>query len=448
MFFSYPRNKRLIFIIFIIISIGLLFIKSELLLAQKARKALLRHVEYLSELGNRLAGSEGDMQAAQYISEQMSDYELQVKKENFHFSIYNPLSVSLRLAEERKIGLDVISWDPFMNGNQIEGSILCVSSATASSAEEISKLQVSGNIVVINPLGDKEFNLGMLNRALLLINTNMPKAVAVVAASDQEAVKDLVGQSVIEGVIELESERKEYNSCNIIGLLPGKSASLEDIIISAHYDSDIYPGSNDNASGVAVMLEIAKHFSSKKNKPNKSLVFCAWGAEESGFVGSRIYVSRHSAHLKNLCQAVINIDSVGGGGEIFVEMEGGVENISPIKGSLSIPFHIVDKALHNRILHSDILWILPQLILASNVDESFKGTINKAVELSGYTVMPARYQGSDHLVFARAGVPATNFATSEGYTHSEEDNLTNIKVENMEKVMNIIIKLVELLDKE
>ncbi|MDH5405656.1 MAG: M28 family metallopeptidase, partial [Candidatus Aminicenantes bacterium] len=162
----------------------------------------------------------------------------------------------------------------------------------------------------------------------------------------------------------------------------------------------------------------------------------------------RIFVSRHSAHLKNLCQAVINIDSVGGRGEIFVEMEGGVENISPIKGSLSIPFHIVDKALHNRVLHSDILWMLPQLILASNVDESFKGTISKAAELAGFSIVPARYQGSDHLVFARAGVPATNFATSGGYTHSEEDNLANINAENMEKVMNIIIKLVELLDKE
>lgn len=159
MFFSYLRNKRLIFIIFIIISIGLLFIKSELLLAQKARKALLRHVEYLSELGNRLAGSEGDTQAAQYIREQMSEYGLQVKKENFHFSIYNPLSVSLGLAEGRKVGLEVISWDPFLNGNQIQGSILCLSSATASSAEEISKLQISGNIVVINPLGMRSSTL-------------------------------------------------------------------------------------------------------------------------------------------------------------------------------------------------------------------------------------------------------------------------------------------------
>ncbi|MDH5714742.1 MAG: hypothetical protein OEZ30_04180, partial [Candidatus Aminicenantes bacterium] len=194
MFFNYLRNKRLIFVIFFIVCAGLLFIKSELLFAQKARKELLRHVEYLSTLGNRLAGSEGDAQAAQYIREQMLEYKLQVKKENFHFSIYNPLSASLGLAEGRKVGLEVISWDPFLNGDQIQGSIICLSSATANSAEEISKLQVSGNIVVINPLGDKEFNLGMLNRALLLINKNMPKAVAVVAASDQEAAKDLVGQ--------------------------------------------------------------------------------------------------------------------------------------------------------------------------------------------------------------------------------------------------------------
>ena len=442
---NYSKRKGLLFITLILISVGHLFINSELLLGQKAREALLRHVKYLSGLGNRLAGSETDLQAAQYIREQMLSYGLEVKRENFHFFIYNPLRLSLLLAEGIRVKLDVISWDPFMNGNQIKGSVIFLSSATANSIEELSQLQLSGNIVAINPLGDEEFNL---TRALSLVNRNMPKAVVVVAPVAQEATRDLVGRSFTNGVVEIESEYKEYNSCNIIGWISGKSASLEEIIISAHYDSDIYAGCNDNASGVAVMLEIAKHFSSPKNKPNKSLRFIAFSAEESGFIGTRIHISRHSTRLKNYCQAVINIDSVGGGGEICVDMEGGVENISPIRGNLSAPFYLVDKALHNRILHSDIVWMFPQLLLASNVDESFKKMISQAAALAGCTIKPVRYQGSDHLVFARAGIPATSFATTGGYTHSEEDNLANISLANMEKVMNIVIKLVELLDKD
>jgi len=441
----YPKRKQLLFIILVLVSFGHLFIKVELSFAQKDRKALLSHVKYLSQLGNRLAGSENEQQAAQYIREQMLSYGLEVKKENFHFFIYNPSRLSLVLSEGRGIDLEVLSWDPFLNGNQIKGTIIFISSATASSVEELSQLQLSGNIVVINPLGDKEFNL---NRALSIVNRQMPKTVVVVASTAQEAAKDLIGQSLIDGLIKIESEHKEYNSSNILSLIMGKSESLAEIMITAHYDSDIYPGCNDNASGVAVMLEVAKHFSSPKNKPNKNLGFIAWGAEESGFIGSRIHVSRHSTRLKNYCQAVINIDSVGGGGEIYVDMEGGVENLSPIKGKLSLPFHIVDKALHNRMLHPSILWMFPQVLIASNVDEGFKEVINQAVKLAGCTITPARYQGSDHLVFARAGIPATNFATSGGYTHCEEDNLSNINLNNMEKVKNIIIKLIELLDKD
>jgi len=442
----YQGWKKVLLITLVLVSIGYLFTEGELLFAQRAREALLRHVEYLSGLGNRLAGSETDPQAAQYIREQMSSYGLEVKKENFHFSIYNPLRLSLLLAEGRRIDLEALSWDPFLNGNRIEGSVIFLSSATAGSEEELSQLQLSGNIVVINPLGDEEFQLSY--RVLSLINKEIPKAVVVVASPAQEAAKDLIGQSLTEGVVEIESEYKEYNSSNIIGLIPGKSESLAEIIVSAHYDSDIYPGSNDNASGVAVILEIAKHFSSPKNQPNKSLRFCAWGAEESGFIGSKIYFNRHSAQLNNYCQAVINVDSVGGGGEIYVDMEGGVENISPIKGNLSIPFHLIDKAFHNRMLHPPIVWMFPEPFIASNVDEGFKNMINQAAESARCTIKPARYQGSDHLVFARAGIPATNFATDGGYTHCEEDNLTNINLENMEKVKNIVIKLIELLGKD
>ena len=441
----YQRRKRALLITIVLLSIVYLFTEGELLFAQKEREALLRHVEYLSGLGNRLAGSETNAQAAQYIREQMSSYGLEVKKENFHFSIYNPLSLSLLLAEGKRIDLGAISWDPFLDGNRIEGSVMFLSSATASSEEELSQLQLSGNIVIINPLGDEEFNLV---RALSLINKEVPKAVVVVASPAQEAAKDLIGQSFTEGVVEIESEDKDHNGSNIIGLILGKSESLAEIVVSAHYDSDIYPGSNDNASGVAVMLEIAKHFSSSENQPNKSLRFLALDADESGFIGSRIYFHRHSAHLNNYCQAVINVDSVGGGGEICVDMEAGVENISPVKGNLSIPFYLIDKAFHNRMLHPPIVWMFPEPFIASNVDEGFKKVINQAVEAARCTIKPARYQGSDHLVFARAGIPATNFATDGGYTHSKEDNLTNINLENMEKVKNIVIKLIELLGKD
>jgi aminopeptidase N len=82
---------------------------------------------------------------------------------------------------------------------------------------------------------------------------------------------------------------------NLIGVLPGKSRPDEYVIISAHYDhlgscdGDVYPGADDNASGVAGMLEIARLFATAGSVPDRTLVFVAYSGEESGGVGSDVF---------------------------------------------------------------------------------------------------------------------------------------------------------------
>lgn len=80
---------------------------------------------------------------------------------------------------------------------------------------------------------------------------------------------------------------------NILGYIPGKTEKA--IVISAHYDhlglnnNNMYLGADDNASGAAALLEIAKYFS--KNKPNYTLVFAAFDAEEMGLQGAKAFVA-------------------------------------------------------------------------------------------------------------------------------------------------------------
>src|SRR5690606_5460658 len=79
---------------------------------------------------------------------------------------------------------------------------------------------------------------------------------------------------------------------NIIGYIPGKLK--EALVISAHYDhigiqnGKIYNGADDNASGISGLLHIAAYFS--KNKPNFTLIFAAFDAEEKGLKGSKYFV--------------------------------------------------------------------------------------------------------------------------------------------------------------
>jgi Zn-dependent M28 family amino/carboxypeptidase len=83
---------------------------------------------------------------------------------------------------------------------------------------------------------------------------------------------------------------------NIIGVLEGKDTK-SCIVIGAHYDhmgqtnGFIFNGSDDNASGTAGVISIARAMLATGEKPMVSIVFCAWTAEEKGLLGSSYYVS-------------------------------------------------------------------------------------------------------------------------------------------------------------
>lgn len=96
---------------------------------------------------------------------------------------------------------------------------------------------------------------------------------------------------------------------NVIGILKGVSEKR--IVISSHYDSVNVPGANDDASGVGVMLELAKILAAEKH--NKTIVFVAFDAEEHQRAGSKYYVANLVQKDIDNILGVINLDSVGRG---------------------------------------------------------------------------------------------------------------------------------------
>lgn len=88
---------------------------------------------------------------------------------------------------------------------------------------------------------------------------------------------------------------REGNGANLLGMCVGKDPALPLFVVSAHYDhlgvrdGAIYHGADDNASGMAVMLEVAAYC--QKNPMRRSIVFAAFDAEEGGLNGSRVFVS-------------------------------------------------------------------------------------------------------------------------------------------------------------
>ncbi len=113
---------------------------------------------------------------------------------------------------------------------------------------------------------------------------------------------------------------------NIIGIIPGTNPKLsgESVVISAHYDhlgmgwpaahkenaGKVHYGADDNASGVAVMCELAKTLGTTL-KPQRTVVFVAFASEENGLRGSKYYVERCTRFPAKKAIGVLNFDAVG-----------------------------------------------------------------------------------------------------------------------------------------
>jgi hypothetical protein len=116
------------------------------------------------------------------------------------------------------------------------------------------------------------------------------------------------------------------NFRNILVILPGGDPKFRDqvIVVGAHYDhvgygqnglsrgpsGYIHPGADDNASGTATVLELAKAFTILSAPPKRSIVFAAWDAEEKGLLGSKYWLAHPTLPLERVTAAV-NLDMVG-----------------------------------------------------------------------------------------------------------------------------------------
>ena len=126
---------------------------------------------------------------------------------------------------------------------------------------------------------------------------------------------------------------------NVYGMLEGSDPQFKEeiVIVGAHmdhigygpkmsrtpYQQKIHPGADDNASGTAVLIELAKAFSKLTTKPKRTIVFQAYSAEEMGLLGSRFYCDNPLYPLNNpridKHIFMLNMDMVGrlGKGQFF-----------------------------------------------------------------------------------------------------------------------------------
>lgn len=119
-----------------------------------------------------------------------------------------------------------------------------------------------------------------------------------------------------------------YETQNIVGYIKGSVKPDSFIVVTAHYDhlgkmgKDTYfPGANDNASGIAMALDLASHYS--KNQPNYSIVFISLAAEEIGLLGAKEFTENPLFKLAKI-KFLVNFDLAGTGEEGIRVVNGSV----------------------------------------------------------------------------------------------------------------------------
>jgi hypothetical protein len=157
--------------------------------------------------------------------------------------------------------------------------------------------------------------------ALLSGSVTRAGAAALLGRSlDQVIGPAAAGGVVLTGIradLHVELRREPVRAANVIGVLPGTDPARADeaVVIGAHYDhlgragAAVYPGADDNASGTAVALELARTLAA--GRPSRTLVFVFFAGEELGLLGASHYVRQPSAGPLQRIAAMLNFDMVG-----------------------------------------------------------------------------------------------------------------------------------------
>lgn len=217
-------------------------------------------------------------------------------------------------------------------------------------------------------------------------------------------------------------ENFEYPSVNVIGMIRGTDSALskEYVLFSAHQDHDgvrtpygndsIYNGADDNATTCVALLAIARTF--KAQPPKRSVLFVWHGAEERGLLGSKWHAS-HPVVPKNSIVAVMNADMIGR------------NNIDSAALLGAKPPHMNSRDMVEMALEAnkegpkfliDTLWDRPEHV------EYF-------------------YFRSDHLPYARIGIPAIYFTTTlhKDY-HTPMDEASRIDIKKLTRMTQWIYR--------
>jgi aminopeptidase YwaD len=259
--------------------------------------------------------------------------------------------------------------------------------------------------------------------------------------------------------LQVDIVRREVEAANVVGIINGADPVLknETIVIGAHYDhlgrggegslaareGEIHHGADDNASGTAGLLELARIFASSDTpRPRRTIVFIAFGGEEEGLLGSNYYVNHPLRPLENTV-AMINMDMIGRmkNNKLIVGGVGTAPGWRDLLKSGNLadrPIAVAELANPTRVPGKVTLETGPNGQVSSAI-----------VHTQGFdlTLSEDGYGPSDHSSFYAKKVPVLFLwtGTHEDY-HKPSDTADKINYEDEAHILSFVARIVESID--
>ena len=402
------------------------------IIARVDAERAIEHVRYLSEeIGPRPGGLQAEKESAEYIANVLKGYGYKVEYQYFpvadqyiaDVAFADGTSWQMGAAPNGKVSKEAVSGEViFVDGGtnledfpaETEGKIVVMprASTTAGYRTQVDNaIERGAEAVILQSLTGSRGNYGSTFNPSLANPVDVP--VYGAAFIQGEWLKERLAKGSFE--ISLSAERfSNLESVNVIATKApkGKNKEAKEVILGAHHDSVVgAPGGNDNASGVGLMLELARVY--KGYNTDKELKFIAFGSEERGLLGARYYVDQLTQAQRDNIEAVFVPDMVATSYEPAKNLYAMTPN-----GSTNI------------------------------VTDS---TMEAGARLGNSDILPGTFGSSDHVPFHNAGIPAALFIWMgvdswdplvyhiEKVYHTPQDTIEdNISTERMQSALDII----------
>ncbi len=399
---------------------------------------MLDTIKLLSSKDNaRITGFEGELSAADYLTEQYTSLGLEVSAQTFPVKAYvcNKLELKVTSDADRIVGeakalsysaatpaggitADVVPLgmgaDRDYDGKDVKGKVVLMQRGGEFFFVKTARAAQKGAVAVLfydpNSEGAISATLTELSK-IPAVSINRAEGKKKEKTVQEKIVdyaeiygleKTVQDGNVVTVSLKVEVTHEDSTSKNITALY--KSADNPEgkrVIVGAHYDGVDTPAANDNASGAAVILEMAKALSDQKIALPYDIAFVSFGAEEIGLVGSEQYVYNLSREEKDSVIAMLNFDMVGVGDTFDIGSADG--------------------------------FTAPDLIKMTR----------EALKDMGYSPTTSVTDRSDHAPFAQAGIDAIYVQVGPFHDyHTDLDTIEVIQPEMLTKVCELGTKLI------